>query len=87
MKTGVDEDTIGEEPMTNKEFIETVIGVGKRNDVKVRIPEGVRNKGSKKMLIGEKEKAIMNAKKGSRKCGGCGEFVDNIARTCPKRAN
>ncbi|KAL4566585.1 hypothetical protein LXL04_030703 [Taraxacum kok-saghyz] len=71
----VDEDTIGEEPMSNKEFIETVIGVGKRNEIQVRVPEGVRNKGSKKRLIGEKEKAIINAKKGSRRCGGCGECI------------
>ena len=86
LKTYVDEDTIGEDPMTNKGFIETVIGVGKRSDIKVRVPEGVRTKGSKKRLISEKEKAILNAKKGSRKCGGCGEFVDHIARTCPNRA-
>ncbi|KAL4567248.1 hypothetical protein LXL04_022825 [Taraxacum kok-saghyz] len=71
LKKYVDEDTIGEDPMTNKEFIETVIGVRKRDDIKVRIPEGVRTKGSKKRLISEKEKAILNAKKGSRRCGGC----------------
>ncbi|KAL4561405.1 hypothetical protein LXL04_033571 [Taraxacum kok-saghyz] len=35
VKTYVDEDTIGEDPMTNKEFIETVIGVGKQSDIKV----------------------------------------------------
>ncbi|KAL4582165.1 hypothetical protein LXL04_006707 [Taraxacum kok-saghyz] len=86
LKKYVDEDTIGEDPMTNKEFIETVIGVRKRDDIKVRIPEGVRTKGSKKRLISEKEKAILNAKKGSRRCGGCGEFVDHNARTCPNRA-
>ncbi|KAL4577605.1 hypothetical protein LXL04_013715 [Taraxacum kok-saghyz] len=86
LKKYVDEDTIGEDPMTNKEFIETVIGVGKRENVKVRIPEGVRTKGCKKRLISEKEKAILNAKKGSRRCGGCGEFVDHNARTCPNRA-
>ncbi|KAL4590261.1 hypothetical protein LXL04_003187 [Taraxacum kok-saghyz] len=86
LKKYVDEDTIGEDPMTNKEFIETVIGVGKRENVKVRIPEGVRTKGCKKRLISEKEKTILNAKKGSRRCGGCGEFVDHNARTCPNRA-
>ncbi|KAL4554471.1 hypothetical protein LXL04_039301 [Taraxacum kok-saghyz] len=67
LKTYVDEDTIGEDPMTNKEFIETVIGVGKQSDIKVRVPEGVRTKGNKKILISEKEKAILNEKKGSRK--------------------
>ena len=86
LKKYVDEDTIGEDPMTNKEFIETVIGVGKRENIKVQIPEGVRTKGSKKRLISENEKAILNAKKGSRRCGGCGEFVDHNARTCPNRA-
>ncbi|KAL4556701.1 hypothetical protein LXL04_034858 [Taraxacum kok-saghyz] len=86
LKKYVDEDTNGEDPMTNKEFIETVIGVGKRENIKVRIPEGVRTKGCKKRLISEKEKAILNAKKGSRRCGGCGEFVDHNARTCPNRA-
>ncbi|KAL4582599.1 hypothetical protein LXL04_007154 [Taraxacum kok-saghyz] len=86
LKKYVDEDTIGEDPMTNKEFIKTVIGVRKMNDIKVRIPESVRTRGSKKRLISEKEKAILNAKKGSRRCGGCGEFVDHNARTCLNRA-
>ncbi|KAL4580273.1 hypothetical protein LXL04_016460 [Taraxacum kok-saghyz] len=63
LKKNVDHDTVGEEPMTNKEFIESVIGVGKRTDIQVRVPTGVRNKGSKKRLISEKEKAIISAKK------------------------
>ncbi|KAL4580261.1 hypothetical protein LXL04_016447 [Taraxacum kok-saghyz] len=85
LKTNVDEDSIGEKPMSNKPFIETVISVRKKSDIHVRVPEGVRNKGSKKMLISEKEKAIINAKKGSRKCGGCVEYVVHNARTCPNK--
>ncbi|KAL4577455.1 hypothetical protein LXL04_013564 [Taraxacum kok-saghyz] len=85
LKSNVDEDTSGEEPMSNKEFIETVVGVSKRNDIQLRVPEGIRNKVSKKRLISEKEKAIMNAKKGSRKCGGCGVYVEHNARTCSNK--
>ncbi|KAL4573404.1 hypothetical protein LXL04_020208 [Taraxacum kok-saghyz] len=86
LKKNVDQDTVGEEPMTNKDFIETVISVGKRTDIQVRVPNGVWNKGSMKRLISEKEKAIISAKKGSRKYGGCGKYVDHNARTCPNRA-
>ncbi|KAL4584502.1 hypothetical protein LXL04_009105 [Taraxacum kok-saghyz] len=85
LKTNVDEDSVGEQPMSNKAFIETVIGVIKKSDIQVRVTEGVRYKGSKKRLISEKEKAIINAKKGSRKCGGCGEYVVHNARTCPNK--
>ncbi|KAL4573936.1 hypothetical protein LXL04_020757 [Taraxacum kok-saghyz] len=55
----------------------------KRTDIQVRVPNGVGNKGSKKRLISEKEKAIIRAKNGSRKCGGCGLYVDHNARKCP----
>ncbi|KAL4565571.1 hypothetical protein LXL04_029673 [Taraxacum kok-saghyz] len=86
LKKNVEQDTVGEEPMTNKEFIESVIGVGKRTEIQVRVPTGIRNKGSKKRLLSEKEKEIISAEKGSRKCGGCGVYVDHNARTCPNRA-
>ncbi|KAL4580156.1 hypothetical protein LXL04_016337 [Taraxacum kok-saghyz] len=72
-------------PMTNKDFIESVIGVGKKTDIQVRVPNGVQNKSIKKRLISEKEKAIISAKKGSRKCGGCGVYVDHNARTCSNK--
>ncbi|CAH1413033.1 unnamed protein product [Lactuca virosa] len=90
MTQEVDEDTRSVQPMTNRGFIEAVFGVEKRDEVKVKIPEGIRNKGSgpvKKRMIGEKEMAILKAKKGSIKCGRCGEYVDHNARTCKKKAN
>ncbi|KAL4579766.1 hypothetical protein LXL04_015931 [Taraxacum kok-saghyz] len=85
LKTKVDEDTVGEQPMSNKAFIEIVIGVRQNSDIQVKVPEGVRNKGSKQRLITEKERAIIIAKKGSRRCGGCGEYVEHNARTCPNK--
>ncbi|XP_023749656.1 protein FAR1-RELATED SEQUENCE 7-like [Lactuca sativa] len=90
MTQEVDEDTRSVQPMTNRGFIEAVFGVEKRDEVNVKIPEGIRNKGSgpvKKKMIGEKEMAILKAKKGSRKCGRCGEYVVHNARTCKKKAN
>ncbi|XP_023730020.1 protein FAR1-RELATED SEQUENCE 1-like [Lactuca sativa] len=90
MTQEVDEDTRSVQPMTNRGFIEAVFGVEKRDEVNVKIPEGIRNKGSgsvKKRVIGEKEMAILKAKRGSRKCGRCGEYVDHNARTCKKKAN
>lgn len=84
MMAEVDKDTKNVQPMTNKMFIESVIGVERRNEIKVKVPEGIRNKGSgpvKTRLIGEKEKAVLNARKCSRRCGRCGEYVDHNART------
>ncbi|KAI3496959.1 hypothetical protein L1887_39337 [Cichorium endivia] len=90
MMKEVDNDTRYLQPMTNTSFIKSMIGVEKRDEVIVKIPDGIRNKGSgpiKKMLIGEKEKAILKAKKGTRKCGRCGKYVDHNARTCQEETN
>ncbi|XP_023756408.1 protein FAR1-RELATED SEQUENCE 7-like [Lactuca sativa] len=85
----VEEETRNARPMTNTAFIGSVLGVEKRDKVTVKIPEGIRNKGSgpiKKRMIGQKETAIVNAKKGSRKYGRCGKYVDHNARTCQQKA-
>ncbi|XP_023748454.1 protein FAR1-RELATED SEQUENCE 5-like [Lactuca sativa] len=86
----VEEGTRNARPMTNIAFIGSVLGVEKRDKVTVKIPEGIRNKGSapiKNSMIGQKETAIVNAKKGSRKCGRCRKYVDHNARTCQQKAN
>nr|KAJ0189793.1 hypothetical protein LSAT_V11C800440060 [Lactuca sativa] len=86
----VEEETRNARPMTNTAFIGSVLGVEKRDKVTVKIPEGIRNKGSgpiKKRMIGQKETVIVNAKKGSRKCGRCGKYVDHNTRTCQQKAN
>ncbi|KAI3516650.1 hypothetical protein L1887_15573 [Cichorium endivia] len=90
MMKEVDNDTRYLQPMTNRSFIKSIIGVEKRKEVIVKIPDGIRNKGSgpiKTRLIGEKEKAILKAKKGTRKCGRCGKYVDHNAHTCQEETS
>ncbi|KAL7588662.1 hypothetical protein Lser_V15G40247 [Lactuca serriola] len=86
----VEEETRNARPMMNTAFIGSVLGVEKRDKVTVKNPKGIKNKGSgpiKKRMIGQKETVIVNAKKGSRKCGRCGKYVDHNTRTCQQKAN
>ncbi|KAL4572068.1 hypothetical protein LXL04_018837 [Taraxacum kok-saghyz] len=85
LKIDVEKNTSVMPPMSNREVIASYYGVTSNEEITLKTPKGIRNKGCgpyKKRMIGEKEKAIEKTKK-SRTCSLC-RLPSHNARSCPK---
>nr|KAJ0209328.1 hypothetical protein LSAT_V11C400178050 [Lactuca sativa] len=72
-----------EKPITNSDILEKHYDVTILEEVEIFVPEVQHNKGSrKKRLIGEVEKAVMNAQMKTRKCSLCGKREPHSRRSC-----
>ena len=84
LKKDVETNTSVMPPMSNHEVIASYYGVTTNEEITLKTPKGIRNKGCgpyKKRMIGAKEKAIHKSKK-SRTCSLC-RLPSHNARSCP----
>ncbi|KAL4579527.1 hypothetical protein LXL04_015677 [Taraxacum kok-saghyz] len=85
LKKDVETNTSGMPPMFNREVIASYYGVTSNEEITLKTPKDIRNKGCgpyKKRMITDKEKAIDKSKK-SRTCSLCG-LPSHNARSCHK---
>ncbi|XP_074291711.1 uncharacterized protein LOC141618497 [Silene latifolia] len=64
-----------------------LLGTNVPTEIKVLPPRQCKNKGSRKRLISQREKAGEVNKKPLRRCKACGEMANHDSRNCDKRTN
>ncbi|XP_074297625.1 protein FAR-RED IMPAIRED RESPONSE 1-like [Silene latifolia] len=62
-----------------------LLGTSIPSEIKVLPPRQCKNKGSKKRLISQRERAREVNKKALRKCRACGEMANHDSRNCDRR--
>lgn len=73
--------------MTNKEVMESLLGVSEPSVVNFQVPKGIRNKGcgSGKRLQSNRDKVIAKSLKPKRLCKRCSEHASHDSGKCPTK--